>query len=416
MKKHLLIIFTFSVLLVYALDCPDNMYKSGPLCCKFCPVGTYMVKNCNVSKGNSFCKPCPSETFMDKVNNNTKCKQCLKCPPSQTAMRQCKPTHDRECGCPSGMYHDQAVLICMECLKCDIGHGVVSPCTNISNTECQPCREGTFSDRVSPEQECLNCSQCGPGTVIEEKCTITRDTVCQRANESRISTVSQAVPPVSRAPFMPTNAGSSLTPVEKVTPNYKTYIIIGIIVALLLLVLFAVVFYRYRRKQNRPERNQADDPPEMEETKYDFVPPISSETPAHARSSHGLRGRRTTNSSRPNSHHRDSDSQGSSGSLQGVSVSNGKSKTLVRDLPVNVSIELGNLLNPKSSKNWVTLAGYLDFTTTEIKNFELNPSEATQSILYQWGQKDGSTVDFLINVLKKMKRDDCVQVLKPWDN
>ena len=65
---------------------------------------------------------------------------------------------------------------------------------------------------------------------------------------------------------------------------------------------------------------------EMEETKYDFVPPISSETPAHARSSHGLRGRRTTNSSRPNSHHRDSDSQGSSGSLQGVSVSNGKSK------------------------------------------------------------------------------------------
>ena len=91
-------------------------------------------------------------------------------------------------------------------------------------------------------------------------------------------------------------------------------------------------------------------------------------------------------------------------------------KPLVRDLPAHVFIELGKFLNPKSSKNWVTLAGYLEFTTNEIKNFELEVNEATQNVLYQWGQKDSSTVDFLINVLKKMKRDDCVQVLKPWDN
>ena len=91
-------------------------------------------------------------------------------------------------------------------------------------------------------------------------------------------------------------------------------------------------------------------------------------------------------------------------------------KTLVRDLRAHVFIELGKFLNPKSSKNWVTLAGYLEFTTNEIKNFELEVNEATQNVLYQWGQKDSSTVDFLINVLKKMKRDDCVQVLKPWDN
>ena len=89
---------------------------------------------------------------------------------------------------------------------------------------------------------------------------------------------------------------------------------------------------------------------------------------------------------------------------------------MVRDLPAHVFIELGKFLNPKSSKNWVTLAGYLEFTTNEIKNFELEVNEATQNVLYQWGQKDSSTVDFLINVLKKMKGDGCVQVLKPWDN
>ena len=79
-------------------------------------------------------------------------------------------------------------------------------------------------------------------------------------------------------------------------------------------------------------------------------------------------------------------------------------------------IELGRLLNPKSSKNWVTLAGHLGFTENEVKNIELSPEEATQKTLEEWGQQDGSTVDVLLSVLKKMKRDDCVQVLKQWDS
>lgn len=47
---------------------------------------------------------------------------------------------------------------------------------------------------------------------------------------------------------------------------------------------------------------------------------------------------------------------------------------------------------------------------------ELCPEEATQRTLEEWGQGDGSTVDVLLNVFKKMKRDDCVQVLKQWDS
>ena len=96
---------------------------------------------------------------------------------------------------------------------------------------------------------------------------------------------------VSRAPSLPTNAGSSLSPEEKVTSNSITYIIgivvavmllvliavafycywrkvtsnsityiIGIVVAVMLLVLIAVAFYCYWRKQNRHGGNQAYDP------------------------------------------------------------------------------------------------------------------------------------------------------------
>ena len=64
---------------------------------------------------------------------------------------------------------------------------------------------------------------------------------------------------VSRAPSLPTNAGRSLSPVEKVTSNSITYII-GIVVAVMLLVLIAVAFYCYWRKQNRHGGNQAYDP------------------------------------------------------------------------------------------------------------------------------------------------------------
>ena len=79
-------------------------------------------------------------------------------------------------------------------------------------------------------------------------------------------------------------------------------------------------------------------------------------------------------------------------------------------------IELGRLLNPKSSKNWVTMAGHLGFTTNEVKNMELCPEEATQRTLEEWGQRDGSTVDVLMSVLKQMKRDDCVEVLKQGES
>ena len=64
---------------------------------------------------------------------------------------------------------------------------------------------------------------------------------------------------VSRTPSLPTNAGRSLSPVEKVTSNFITYII-GIVVAVLLFAVFAVVFYCYWREKNRHGGNQANDP------------------------------------------------------------------------------------------------------------------------------------------------------------
>lgn len=350
---------------------------------------------------------------MDKKNNSTECDACKKCGPSQVALESCKPSRNRECGCEPGKYHDPSFLYCMDCSKCAVGEGVLSPCTQTSNTKCQPCPQGTFSDKVSLNEPCTPCSKCD-GTGIEEECNASHNTICSRANitQSKIQT-SKTVPTVPLTASGPTNGGSSLGPLETEKNNKMSYII-GISVAILVVSGIGVaIFCLLRRRCD--ERIIVNDPAGREEPKYDIVPQTTSETPAHARSSHGLRGRRTNNA-KSSGQQRDSDSQGSSGSLQGVSIGNGKNKTLVRDLPSNVFIELGRLLNPKSSKNWVTLAGHLAFTANEVKNMELCPEEATQRTLEEWGQRDGSTVDVLLSVFKKMKRDDCVQVLKQWDS
>lgn len=76
---------------------------------------------------------------MDKKNNSTECDACKKCGPSQVALESCKPSRNRECGCEPGKYHDPSFLYCMDCSKCAVGEGVLSPCTQTSNTKCQPC-------------------------------------------------------------------------------------------------------------------------------------------------------------------------------------------------------------------------------------------------------------------------------------
>ena len=60
-------------------------------------------------------------------------------------------------------------------------------------------------------------------------------------------------------------------------------------------------------------------------------------------------------------------------------------KMFVRDLPGHIFIELGRLLNPKSFNNWAKLAGLLGFTSTHVQNFGLEPEEATQNLLNEWG-------------------------------
>ncbi|XP_073256642.1 tumor necrosis factor receptor superfamily member 16-like isoform X2 [Porites lutea] len=330
---------------------------------------------------------------MDKENNSTKCLPCSECSFSQVAIVECNSTQNRECVCPPGKFFDEDLLFCKKCSKCPVGEGVVAECTSTNDTKCQPCSKGTFSDEKSLEQKCKRCSKCraSRNKVLKENCNAFRDTICRKTTTSQptVNATSQSSIFDSSKTTPPNKEEEPQGVVKRTkrsTSAQSVYLILGItFVSLIPAAIISVALF-FAMKRRREYGKNANYPPEEKGIrKYHLSIPMTpvSATPILGRYSQ---------------------------------YENSKNKMLVRDLPGNVIIELGRLLNPKSYNNWAKLAGRLGFTNNHAKNFELEPEEATQSLLSEWSQQDGSTVDVLVRILKEMKRDDCVQVLQENNN
>ncbi|XP_067045656.1 tumor necrosis factor receptor superfamily member 16-like isoform X4 [Acropora muricata] len=412
---------------VTVLSCPEGTYegKNG-LCCNLCPQGTHLISPCNNKSQISFCQPCPSQTFMDKENNEAKCLPCTRCEPTQIALLECSANQNRKCGCETGTFLELSFLVCVKCKKCPRGEGVESNCSGSSDTKCAPCLEGrTFSDVESFTEPCKNCTQCD-GMAMNEECSLSRDTICE--------TASATVAPTTTAST--TSSTTSITNVslpepgtvyaveedavktseedsDVISPQFRIglSLALGILGFSVAVILVALKFFYIKKIRN-------DNVSVSYRTEGTVVTGLNFPVAATSSSLRGLRGRKTTSGRTSNCHGRESDSQGSNCSLQGVSIEGGcgKSKTLVRDLPGHIYFELGRFLNPKSRNNWIKLAGRLGFSDSDVKNFDTYPDQATQRVLDEWGQREGSTVNVLICELKEMKRDDCVQVLKAWES
>ncbi|XP_068686064.1 tumor necrosis factor receptor superfamily member 16-like isoform X4 [Montipora foliosa] len=407
----IVLVFTFLWSCSIGLSCPEGTYRGdSDLCCKLCPLGTHLLLPCNESTGESFCQPCPPETYMDKINNEKQCFPCKRCDPTQIALSECKATQNRKCDCEAGKFLEPSFLYCKDCKKCHKGEGVVSPCSGNSDTKCAPCVKGsTFSNNASETERCKPCTQCRGMMIEKEACNVSRDTVCERANETETTTARTTVTkhitsgPLSEVTTIKEEATGYSEPAISDQPGmaFRVYVLAIVAAVFVVVVILVAVLCFFMRKARDANGSNS----------------VPSDTPARTRSSQGLRGRRTTNSRSSNQNSRESEALESSCPLHGINIGGGtKSKTMVRDLPSHIYIELGKFLNPKSLNNWVTLAGRLGFNNNDVQNFNIYPDQATQKVLDEWGQKDGSTVDILIYELKEMNRADCVQVLKPWDS
>lgn len=74
----------------------------------------------------------------------------------------------------------------LRCSKCPPGWGVSRRCTDKMDTQCSPCREGSYSPHHSYHTPCWVCSRCGPGLFEAHPCHPAGDTICDDCNRSGV--------------------------------------------------------------------------------------------------------------------------------------------------------------------------------------------------------------------------------------
>ncbi|XP_053719263.1 tumor necrosis factor receptor superfamily member 6B-like [Synchiropus splendidus] len=127
--------------------------------CDGCPPGTYLVSRCTATQATR-CSPCPAGSFTELWNTIRECLRCHTCGWNQAVKAECRADSDRQCQCQPGHYLDENMDTCLPHSKCPTGEGVLHQGTLVADTVCQPCADGTFSDRNSAEQECVTHRRC----------------------------------------------------------------------------------------------------------------------------------------------------------------------------------------------------------------------------------------------------------------
>ncbi|XP_018592047.2 tumor necrosis factor receptor superfamily member 5 isoform X1 [Scleropages formosus] len=133
-----------------------------PALCVYLPTGKYMESECQGS-AKTKCRTCEHEHFMDKANFLSACLPCTVCQEDQNLVTdtECKADQNRRCKCKEGFYcTDIECHHCRPATLCGPGSGVKEKPTAISDTQCERCPPGTFSDVTDFLTPCLNHTNC----------------------------------------------------------------------------------------------------------------------------------------------------------------------------------------------------------------------------------------------------------------
>nr|XP_006114483.1 tumor necrosis factor receptor superfamily member 16-like [Pelodiscus sinensis] len=96
----------------------------------------------------------------------------------------CPPTRDTVCAphCAPGHFlhaENGSSSRCLPCQACGLGSGVVALCRPTTNTVCQRCPEGFYSEEKSAVAPCLPCRrECSEDEVMIRGCSPGSDTLC----------------------------------------------------------------------------------------------------------------------------------------------------------------------------------------------------------------------------------------------
>ncbi|XP_043918977.1 tumor necrosis factor receptor superfamily member 1B [Protopterus annectens] len=153
-------------------------------CCSMCPPGHHQFEACT-EDSDTVCHPCKNNTYTE-IWNRANCYKCIQKCSADYGLEEtqpCNATHKRKCACQKDFYcvniHLEVCKMCSPYTSCAKGYGVIKQGTSNSDTECAPCKPGTFSDVESHTELCKVQTNCEAlGLRVLRIGTDVSDTVC----------------------------------------------------------------------------------------------------------------------------------------------------------------------------------------------------------------------------------------------
>ncbi|KAL2763609.1 tumor necrosis factor receptor superfamily member 5 isoform 1 precursor [Daubentonia madagascariensis] len=168
--------------------CREKQYLINSQCCSLCQPGEKLVDECT-DVIDTKCRPCGNGEFLDTWNRERYCHQHKHCDHNLGLRVQTQGTSqtDTTCTCEEGLHCTSAA--CESCIPhspCSPGFGVKRIGTGISDTVCEPCPVGFFSNVSSAFEKCRPWTSCDIKDLIEVQAgTDKADALCGSQNRMR---------------------------------------------------------------------------------------------------------------------------------------------------------------------------------------------------------------------------------------
>nr|XP_028597553.1 tumor necrosis factor receptor superfamily member 8 [Podarcis muralis] len=135
-------------------------------CCYQCPSGYTQTVTCPANLTDCKKNLCRADHYLNDAHVTPRCEACKQCLPDRHLVekRPCTNHTNRECQCQPGWYCKEpstgTCITCVPLTTCKPGSGVKTKGTPDTDTICEECPAGTFSDEDSSTQTCKPDTDC----------------------------------------------------------------------------------------------------------------------------------------------------------------------------------------------------------------------------------------------------------------
>ncbi|XP_015425859.1 PREDICTED: tumor necrosis factor receptor superfamily member 5 isoform X4 [Myotis davidii] len=206
--------------------CSEKQYPTESQCCNLCPPGQKLVSDCTAVTDTE-CVPCSEGEFLGTWSNERRCHPHRYCDPNLKLRVQSKGTlkTDTTCTCDEGRHCvDEVCENCAPHSSCPPGFGVKEIATGVSDTICEPCLVGFFSNVSSAYDKCHPWTSCEIKGLVELRAgTNKTDAVCGKLPKVNCKTFRPEDPGKAKeeARRGPTEVEDSTAPVQETLHWYQ---------------------------------------------------------------------------------------------------------------------------------------------------------------------------------------------------